>query len=238
MLTIVENAFAIGVTGPMASGKGEVVAALEAELTERDCAVRTFILSDLIRDEARKQGLTFTREHLRFIGNTYRMAFGNGYWTQCVIKQVAESDGDVQGRRTVVIVDSIRNVGEIAALRETFSRRCTILGVDAPEEVRLQRLMARGRIDDLPCINGSTPFTALCAQELGVGEPDYGLGVALCLTQVDYLIDGTAPLHDLKAAVATICQDIWHLWEELTYAYLHDKGNGGTFAGQVANTSR
>jgi dCMP deaminase len=123
-------ALIVGLTGPNAAGKGEVAVYLA------DLGFKVHSLSDVIRDEARDQGLPPTREHLIRIGNDLRREGGPGV--------LAERIGARLGSRDVV--DSIRNPREVEALRRIDG--FVLLAVTAPTSLRFRRSLFRARPGD------------------------------------------------------------------------------------------
>jgi dephospho-CoA kinase len=120
----------LGLTGPNASGKGEVAAYLE----RRGFSVHS--LSDIIREEAARQGFPPEREHLIRIGNELREAGGPGVLAERLLPRL--------GRRDVV--DSIRNPKEVEVLRRL--PRFLLLGIRAGVETRFRRSLERARPGD------------------------------------------------------------------------------------------
>src|SRR5262245_49642092 len=122
----------IGLTGKNAAGKGEVAAFL------KDKSFYYYSLSDAIRDELDQRKIPITRDSLIATGNELREKHG----------------ADVLARRTLekidpnrnYIVDSIRNPAEVETLRK--SGRFVLLNVDAPADVRFDRIKARKREND------------------------------------------------------------------------------------------
>jgi dCMP deaminase len=122
----------IGLTGKNASGKGEV-----AEFLKH----RSFYyhsLSDVIRDELNRKKTPVTRDTLIAAGNELREKFGPDILAKRILEKIDPNQN--------YVVDSIRNPSEIQALRQT--ERFSLLNIDAPEQVRFERIKARGREND------------------------------------------------------------------------------------------
>ena len=119
-----------GLTGSNAAGKGEVAACLGLE------GFKLHSLSDVVREEAAKQGFPAEREHLIRIGNALRQREGAGALARRILPRL--------GRRDVV--DSIRNPIEVEVLRTL--PRFVLIGVRAPLELRFRRSLARDRAGD------------------------------------------------------------------------------------------
>lgn len=120
----------LGVTGPNAAGKGEVCARLKA------AGFAVHSLSDVVREEAARQGLPPEREHLIRIGNELREAGGPGALAERILPRLGRLD----------VVDSIRNPAEVVALRRRAD--FLLLGVTAPAELRFERSLQRARPGD------------------------------------------------------------------------------------------
>jgi len=120
----------VGVTGPNAAGKGEVSSYL------RSMGFTLHSLSDIVREEAAARGLPPEREHLIRIGTLLREAGGPAVLAERLVSRL--------GRRDVV--DSIRNPGEVEALRRVPG--FILVGVTAPERLRFARSQARARPGD------------------------------------------------------------------------------------------
>ena len=162
----------VGLTGPNASGKGEIATYLEESGFARHS------LSDVVRDEATLQGLGHSRESLIRIGTWLRDRFGPGILAERILPLL--------GGRSVV--DSIRNPGEIEVLRRL--PRFLLLGVDAPMEIRFERSRSRGRSGDGLTLEDFRKKESL---EQSDGGPGQQLRVCLSLSDVAVINDGTIP---------------------------------------------
>lgn len=120
----------IGLTGPNAAGKGEVA----AYLLSRGFAYHS--LSDVLREEMEHRHLPPTRENLISLGNELRAAGGAGVLAEQIRERLGARD----------VVDSIRNPVEVEVLRRLPG--FTLIGVDAPIEVRFSRAQKRARPGD------------------------------------------------------------------------------------------
>jgi len=169
----------IGLTGPNASGKGEVALFLSEK------GFTSYSLSDIVREEATARHLDHSRDHLIHTGTALRAEFGDGVLAERILPRL--------GGRSVV--DSIRNPGEIRALRRLAGFR--LLGIDAPVELRFERSRLRGRRGD-----GGTleDFRSKESRE----RADHGPGQQLdvCLSMADTIIQNDAALADLRLRVA------------------------------------
>jgi dephospho-CoA kinase len=121
----------IGVTGPNASGKGEV-----ANHLHRVHGYHCRSLSDVIREEARRRGQEPVRGVLIPLGNELRENHGPGALAELILPDLEPP----------TLIDSIRNPVEVEVLRglEGF----VLIAVSAPEDMRFERSLARARPGD------------------------------------------------------------------------------------------
>lgn len=124
----------IGLTGKNAAGKGELAEHLKSK------GFAYFSLSDALRDEATKQGLDHSRDVLIKLGTEMREKLGNAILAVKInekIRQLQNKD---------IVVDSIRNPGEIEELRK--NNNLILIGVHTDSKIRFERLVRRGRVGD------------------------------------------------------------------------------------------
>ncbi len=122
----------IGITGPNASGKGEVANYLKS---------KGFIfcsLSDILREESTRLGLEPSRENLIKLGNDLRRIHGPSILATKAIEKISGNND--------YVIDSIRNPYEIESLRKI--KGFFLIGIDAPVKLRFERLLKRKRPGD------------------------------------------------------------------------------------------
>ena len=178
------NPLVIGLTGPMGSGKGEVVKILEAH------GFRYITLSQFVRAEAEARGAAMERAVLQGIGNDLRAEYGAGV-LGLKAKEMILAHAD-----SPWCVDGIRNPAEIKELRQLDNFH--LLAVVAPEEVLISRILNRGRASD--------PTTADAIrqrldQELSGAELLTGQRVDLCIAEADKTYHNVGSLTDLQSVV-------------------------------------
>jgi dCMP deaminase len=143
----------LGVSGLNGSGKGEVVRFLE----ER--SFYPLSLSDVIRQELARQGVEETRERMIEAGRALRWAEGEGALAIRLADQLA-SDRNY-------VIDSVRHPAEVQELRQRTSS-FKLVWVEAPDEVRIERIRARGRSGDPTTLEA---LLELEGRELGSDDP-------------------------------------------------------------------
>lgn len=169
----------IGLTGKNGAGKGEVAKYLQ----ER--GFQYFSLSDVLREEAVKEGKEISRDVLVELGNKLRSEFGPGVLAEKIFPRLDPEKH--------YVIDSVRHPSEIQVLR----RRADFIlaAVRAPERLRFERMKQRGRERDPKSFED---FLTLETREAGSGTTsDQQLDGAIALA--DAVLENTGPikmLHD------------------------------------------
>lgn len=122
----------IGITGLHATGKDTAANYLKTK------GFTHVSLSQIIRAEARRRGLSAARNDLAKLGNLLRRERGPGVLAELAIERVTPRDR--------VVITGIRSIGEVKHLRK--SGRFVLVELTADPEVRLKRLKKRGRNDE------------------------------------------------------------------------------------------
>ena len=175
----------IGLTGKNASGKGEVAKILS------DMGYDCFSLSDAIREELRNENKETSRDNMINKGNELRKTFGPGVLGM-KIRNLIKSKNNV--------IDSIRNPIEIDELRKLDN--FILFGVDAPIELRYERIKLRDRKGDVQSL-----------EELKIAEEKENLSESNnqqldnCLKKADINIINDGSIISLKEKVLKIIGD-------------------------------
>ncbi|HCJ65775.1 MAG TPA: hypothetical protein DHV62_00220 [Elusimicrobia bacterium] len=193
----------IGLIGPNASGKGEVAEYLKKK------GYQVYSLSDILREEAKKVGLDQSRGTLINFGYQLRKRYGEGILVKRLLKQIPNSK---------FVIDSIRNPGEIEELRKlSTSPRCAvagstihyppaticILGIDAPEKLRYQRLLKRKRLGD---IKNFSEFVQ--AEKRENSNKKYAQQIGKCMQLADKIIINNSSLKQLYQKIDTFLKEL------------------------------
>lgn len=179
----------IGITGPICSGKS----VLSEELVKRGFTRLT--LSEEVRDEARKRGIPIERVALQTLGNELRKLYGKGYWAQRLLEKTKEGNQ--------YVIEGIRNPGEIEKLRRI--KDFVLIGITAPEEKRLQWMLARNKDSDPKTIEG---IKVIDARDRGHGEDEHGQQSDACFALSDLLINNSGALEDLRKALERVLEEL------------------------------
>ena len=161
----------IGITGAFGSGKSTAADFFASKGYTR------LTLSSFLEEEARSRGVSMiTRKLLQDIANEWREEKGRGVLAEKALEYIQEK------KLERVIIDGIRNTGEIDVLRKNSS--FVLLSILVDRTVRYQRLQLVKRREEL------TPelFSSLDSRDLGIGEKETGLQVAYCIALADSFI--------------------------------------------------
>jgi len=179
----------IGLTGTMASGKETVMEALTHKFNSY-----TVTLSSIIRGELEKKKKIFDRKMLQDMGNELRQKYGGGILARLAIDYLPRD-------KELIIVDGIRNLGEVEYLKKVFGNKFVLIAVDAPQEIRWQRIQSRARPTDSKTWE---EFVALDQRDRGVREPLYGEQIDRCMERADYKIENDGNLENLQEKINEI----------------------------------
>ena len=174
----------IGTIGLAGSGKGEF-----ASVAER-MGIPVVTMGDVIRAECRERGLDPAEHH----GEVASALRGEEGPTAIVEASLPYIETALEDHDTVV-VDGIRSGTEVDVFEEHFGGDFMLVGVEAPFEVRKERIGDRGRDD----IEDGESLAARDERELG-----FGLGEALDRASVT--IENTNSLERFRERVREVLE--------------------------------
>lgn len=183
----------IGLTGTIASGK-EVV----KEMILKKFNSYQVSLSSAIRGEMERKHRDFSRRTLQDMGNELRQKYGT-----FVLAKV--STEFMSRDKPVLIVDGIRNPGEAEWLKKTYKDNFVLIGVDAPQQVRFERLQKKNRPIDPKTWD---EFVVLDERDQGKDEPPYGQQVRKCIEAADIVIDNDGDSAKLESKMEEVFSKI------------------------------
>ena len=179
----------LGVAGPNAAGKGEVILLLSEK------GFVAFSLSDVIREAVREQGLGESREGMIEAGTRLRAEGGESVLAERVLARI------VPGRDYAI--DSIRHPAEVAALRGA-GPQFLLLWVDAAIETRFERLRERGRLGDPSTLE---TFRELEARELA-SEASSGQQLLAVRAMADRFLNNDGDLEQLRLQIEEVLDSV------------------------------
>lgn len=181
----------VGLTGRMASGKGEAVRILGGY------GFRAVSLSDIVRREAALGGGDVSRARMQDIGNRLRAQGGAGVLGRRVRELILAAP------EPRWVIDGIRNPAEVLELRKIGAFH--LIGIECDVATILARMRARARATDAM---GEEELRAGLEREWGLNEPEGGQQVGPTLAMADFVIRNDGTLADLKTRLDEILEKI------------------------------
>lgn len=183
----------VGLTGTIASGKERVK---DLIMKKFDCYHVS--LSGAIRGELEKKKKEFSRRTMQDLGDEMRQKYG----THILAKVSTEF---MPREKPVMIVDGIRNPGEAEWLKRTYKNDFILVGIDAPQETRFERIQKRARPDDPKT---REEFVELDERDQGKGEPRWGQQVRKCIEMADVVVQNDGDEVKLQASLEDVFSKI------------------------------
>lgn len=184
----------IGITGTAESGKSEL-----KDILKKKFSSYYVTLSDVIRAEFERKKKDFGRKTLQDIGNEMRQKYGTHILAKMAVEYLPKN-------KELIIVDGIRNPGEVDWLRKTFGKDFFLIAIDAPREIRWERAQKRESYKIDP--KTYEEFAELDDRDQGLNEPVYGQHVKECMERADFKIVNDKDLKDLERQVDEILQNL------------------------------
>lgn len=188
----------IGLTGKMAAGKGVVA----DYLTKRGFTYHS--LSDILRGEAKARGIKENIPNLINLGNELRGKEGPGILAKRLVQKVNEAqEGEA-------LADSIRHPAEIEEFKKSVdlpdgkAGKFVLIAVDAPQELRYQRITSRGRAGDKMTFK---EFKEQDFKQLKSADPN-AQQILECFKMADYTVVNDGTLEELNQKIEDILSDI------------------------------
>jgi dCMP deaminase len=175
----------IGLTGSLAAGKGVVSDFFKGK------GFVYLSLSDELRELLKENKIKLTRENLQEWGNKYREENGSDYLAKLVVDKINNQD------YKRAIVDGIRNPEEVDFLDKNL-KDFFLVSVDAPENIRFERMKVRARESDPTTLEG---FRKVDKKDKGVGEKKSGQGVGKCMKKAKFVLINDCSLEDVQVKI-------------------------------------
>lgn len=123
----------IGISGTNGSGKDSV-----GQILQESHGYLFISITDILRDELKKEGKSTERENMRGLGDQWRREHGLGVLIDKAIEIYNSKKDGYKG----LAIASIRNVGEVEHIHELGGM---MMWVDAEPEIRYKRAIGRNR---------------------------------------------------------------------------------------------
>jgi len=172
----------VGTVGLPGSGKGELAA------VAREAGIPVVTMGDVIRGACRDRGRDPSTDHGE-VAKALREENGPAAIAErslpLIRDAVRETDTDT------VVVDGLRSMVEVEAFREAFGEKFLIVSIEAPFDLRAERLAERGRD------SSDSDLEALRARD----ERELSFGMGEVMDAADVRIDNTDSLEAFRTSV-------------------------------------
>jgi dephospho-CoA kinase len=176
----------IGTVGLAGSGKGEA-----AEVAA-EAGVPVVTMGDVIRQECRDRGLD-PAEHHGEIAKTLREENGPAAVAERSLPMIRDELDDAD----LVLVDGLRSAVEAERFEAAFGDEFVLVAVEAPFEVRADRLAARGR--------DASDADRERLRERDAREREFG--VEALMDRADVRVENTGTLSEFRRTVRRLLAD-------------------------------
>lgn len=182
----------IGLVGTFGSGKTTAAKYLSGK------GFFNVRLSRFIEEEIEKRNLGSIKDRklLQDVGNELRKKFGSSILAERAVEYVKKN------KASKIVVDGIRNVGEIEFLKRLD--HCFIIGIDADFNLRFDRLKNMKARTLLT----KEEFLNLELREKGKGQKDNGLQEIKCWEAKDYEISNDTSKENLEEKIQQFLKNI------------------------------
>jgi len=177
----------IGIVGLPGSGKSEAAAVAS------DLEMPVVTMGDVIRAACRERGLEITEETMGDVASELREQHGDG---AIAARSLPLLESELAEHDTVV-VDGIRSRAELTRFRDAFGEAFELVAVEAPFELRLERIRDRGR-------DSSAEARADLRQR---DERELGYGMDDALDSADIVVENTGSLEAFRIEIAAILSE-------------------------------
>jgi dephospho-CoA kinase len=177
----------IGTVGLPGSGKGE------AATVAREAGIPVVTMGDVVRQETADRGLAPSKDHGR-VAQALREENGPAAIAERSLPMIDDRLTD----HDTVLVDGLRSGAEVDAFEDRFNEAFTLVSIEAPFEVRAERIEARGR--DLGADDGGEPLAARDERERGFGMDD-------AMNRADVVIENTDSLEAFHDRIRAVIDD-------------------------------
>jgi dephospho-CoA kinase len=150
------------------------------------------IMGDAVREEARRRGLSITPSNLRELARKLREEEG----PLAIAKRIEKKVADCLEKSCIVLVDGARSLDEVNYFRKYGE--VIIVAIEAPLDVRLERIIKRGREDDPKRL-----------EELEKREQvEFEMGLGKLVKKADLVIENVGSIVEYKEKVGRLLREI------------------------------
>jgi len=127
----------IAFTGMPASGKSEAVQ------LAKDKGIPVVRMGDLVWEETKRQGKPLDDKNVGSVATSMRKKHSMDVWARRTVEKIHSLK-----KAPHLVIDGVRNLEEIEYFKKELGSNFFVVAIDAPDELRRKRAIARGRTDD------------------------------------------------------------------------------------------
>ncbi len=188
----------------MAAGEVQILAFVgapaagktEAAAVAKEVGIPVVTMGDVVREELRRRNLPLSDANAGSIANELREREGvDAIAKRCIplIKGITDTERQ-KSTKAVIVIDGIRGVAEVETFKKEFGTDFVLVRIEAPLDLRYERIKTRGRGDDLLNIEEF--------KEREERERRWGMGEAM--EKADKVVKNEGSLEDFKELIKGI----------------------------------
>jgi dCMP deaminase len=208
----------IGLTGTIGAGKDTVVNYLIKNEDFQHFSVRKFLIKEL-----QKRNLPSNRDTMRQLANELREKYGASYIIEKLYLEAIKSNKNS-------IIESIRTVGEVEALRNKDN--FFLIAIDADPKIRYSRIKQRGSETDDVDYN---TFIAQENEEMKNNDPNKQ-NISKCIELADYYIENNGTFQQLYDQIDRVLKEIKSRVNSKEQGQIYNRPSWDEYFIQVMNT--
>ena len=170
-----------------ASGKSEAVQ------IAKDKRVPVIRMGDLVWEETKRQGKALNDKNVGSIASSMRKTHGMDIWAKRTVEKIRSLK-----KSSLFVIDGVRNMEEIEYFKKELGQHFLVVAIDAPDELRRKRAIARGRTDDSKDLKD--------LEERDKREISWGLQKVIA--DADIIIQNKGSLEQLKIQVLNVFEKL------------------------------
>ncbi len=145
--------------------------------------IKTYVMGDIVREEATRRGLAHTPENLNRVASELRRLYGEDIIARRVLERLMEDNPHI------ALIDGVRSLVEVNAFKEVGD--VVIVAVHASPRTRFERIRRRQRPGD------PETWEEFVARDLT--ELSFGIGSVIALA--DYMLVNEGDVSDFQEKV-------------------------------------
>ena len=187
----------IGITGTLGAGKGAVVDYLTSHPRNfLHFSVRSYLTEIIV-----ERDMPVNRDSMVTVANELRAANSPSYLAEQLLEKAVgalsqENNSSEQSLPSGAIIESIRTIGEVEALKSS-GHSFVLLAVDADPKLRYERVVLRKSATDQVSFE---KFVTDEAREMNNAEP-HKQNLKECIQRSDYILKNDGTLEELHEQV-------------------------------------